>query len=511
MTVIIGALGISACKKSSEEDLSFLGRRLNELNYWSVHKRLSERTNPDRVLCVTAGSTARSSPCQSFNHCVSLYRRTQRKQEAHGGAMDDEMEAAAASAAVRWSDLQPEIWAKIVRHLDSHTDLLRFRSVCSMWRSLVPRLPLHQTAISVPHTVSRVASSSASISSATIFRIEPVPKTSMPDDPLPYRQGWLIKISDSKHELVMEPELGREPESDSEPQLESNSGKLRLLNPLCGSPILYKAGTFLKHLDLLKFRATELCKEYSLRGAKGLALAEVEKVLICPDSPWRDPEDTLALSISKDGNLRYWKYGEESWTHITDGQDQGSWYDDIIVYKGQFYVVDKLGTVSWIDSSMRAIQFSPPMCGGGDRKYLVEWGSDIFVIDRYHEGLGATSRSRHRRRYCLEEVVDFKVYRLDQEWGKWDEVNNLGDVVFFLGTRCSFSVSVRDFNGCPGNCIYFAEQDRFRYKVHVFNLGNRSVKRAAFLPAYMQILWPPPSWLTPIPCLLDPNVPVSIF
>ncbi|OWM66486.1 hypothetical protein CDL15_Pgr013703 [Punica granatum] len=410
--------------------------------------------------------------------------------------MGDERSAAAA-APVRWSGLPPELWAMIGRRLDSYTDILRFRSVCSTWRSLVPRLPRLPPPLSVP-------GSSATIIPATVFRLEPSLETSPSSCPSSSRRGWLIKVSESNPDpvIISVSELEQDLDPEPEPEPESNSGKIRLLSPLCRLPILYKRRPFPGHLDLLKFRATELCREYILQGA-----GEVEKVLISPTSPWRDPEDTVAIAITKDGNLRYWKYGQESWTSITDDRGEASRYDDIILYKGQFYVVDNLGTVSWIDSSMRVVQFSPPMCGGGSRKHLVESGGDIIVIDRY---------SDNYRNPRSGEAVNFRVYRLDQDWGKWDEIRNLGDMVFFLGTSCSFSVSVRDYDGCPGNCIYFLERDiyirvREKMKVYVFSLGNRSIKRMASLPSYLRIMWPPPSWFNPIPCTLDPTVPIQMF
>ncbi|XP_031388071.1 F-box protein At2g26160-like [Punica granatum] len=387
--------------------------------------------------------------------------------------MDDERSVAAA-ADVRWSDLPPELWEMIGRRLDSYTDILRFRSVCSRWRSLVPRLPRLHPPLSVPCPVHHMVGFSAKIIPATIFRLEPSIETSPSDGPPTSRQGWLIKVSESNPDSVVKSiymvgEWDLEPEP--EPEQESNSGKIWLLSPPSHHRILPDRRPFPEHLDLLKFRATELCKDYILWG-----VGEVEKVLISPTSPWRDPKDTVAIAITKDGNLCYWKQGQESWSNITDDRGEASRYDDIILYKGQFYVVDNLGTVSWIDSSIRVVQFSPPMCGGGNRKHLVESGGDIIVIDRYN--LQTTYPDNYRGPRS-DEAVNFKVYRLDQKWGKWEEVRNLGDVVFFLGTSCSFSVSVQDIDGCPGNCIYFVEGEM--KGVYLFSLGSWNIRRTAFL------------------------------
>ena len=64
-----------------------------------------------------------------------------------------------------------------------------------------------------------------------------------------------------------------------------------------------------------------------------------------------------------------------------------------------------------------------------------------------------------RRHIVCPKTVNFEVYKLDQECGRWVRVENLGDRVFFLGNDCSFSVSATDFSGCKGNCIYFIYED----------------------------------------------------
>ena len=68
-------------------------------------------------------------------------------------------------------------------------------------------------------------------------------------------------------------------------------------------------------------------------------------------------------------------------------------------------------------------------------------------------------------------MVGFKVYKLDEEWGRWDLKESLGDRAFILGRDCSLSVSGRDFLGYRGNCICFTEENQ----THVFNLEDRSI------------------------------------
>lgn len=127
--------------------------------------------------------------------------------------------------------------------------------------------------------------------------------------------------------------------------------------------------------------------------------------------------------IRKDGKLEFARCGDEKLTNV---DEQSSHYNDIIVYKGQCYVVDKWGIISWVNSALEVIQFSPPLCGFGGQKHLVESCGDLYVVDQYFEEV-----SNHHLNQDAE-AIDFKVNKLDQEWGKWVNVKDLGDQVFIL-------------------------------------------------------------------------------
>ena len=57
---------------------------------------------------------------------------------------------------------------------------------------------------------------------------------------------------------------------------------------------------------------------------------------------------TAVFVIFGAGRLGLAKSGARSLAVV---DDNGFEYDDITVYKGQFYVIDTLGNVSWIDNS----------------------------------------------------------------------------------------------------------------------------------------------------------------
>ncbi|ONH97221.1 hypothetical protein PRUPE_7G177400 [Prunus persica] len=395
---------------------------------------------------------------------------------------------------VDWSALPKELWLTIGNCLDSRIDVLRFRSVCTLWRSSVP--PFKQTTVPpLPHkfssdAVAAGAEFQALLFQTTVYRMQPLvdgePNSSN-------SKPWLLKLE------------------------ESNSGESRLLHPITNSPLRYSPKA--KNFNLLDFGVVELRKSYSLKYRQNnVIIACVNKVVVMGQTHL---DNCGIFKIFDGGKLGYLRIGDEKWTHF---DERNSHYDDIIVYKGQCYVVDRLGTIFWVSSELKVVPFSPPLCGFGGQKHLVESCGDLYVVDR------CLDRERSER-YHLEdnnvifglhnpvhpnpffanaavpEAIDFKVYKLDQEWARWVDVKNLGDQVFILSNDGSFSVSTRGLARVKGNCILFTDHRHAHLpgvagsgarKCHscVFDLEDGSIKNvAAFRACFM--LWPPSSWLSP--------------
>lgn len=349
----------------------------------------------------------------------------------------------------------------IGRKLDTNMDVQRFRSVCPSWRSSIP--PVSEFALIIGW---------AFVNQCMVYLLEPPPTSPEDSQCPPSREGWLIKVARDGYS--------------------SGRGKVKLLNLLSSRPIWLKGGTFPEVLCTMDYRVTEIFVENYLIAEDGGGYPRAKrKVIVLPDSPWAVLEETSVVGIFAKGKLKCWIHGYEDWNAMDDLDRQ---YDDVIAYKGQFYVVDRFGIVSWIDPSFKIVQFSPPVCShvdGGDRKHLVESGGDLYVVDRY---LNEERRLSRIRAGAVREAAGFRVYRLNQEWGKWDEIRNLGDVALFLGYYSCFSVSVKGFDGCKGNCIYFTTRGG---QVQVFNMKDCSIKRASSSPDHLRILWPPPAWITP--------------
>lgn len=80
-------------------------------------------------------------------------------------------------------------------------------------------------------------------------------------------------------------------------------------------------------------------------------------------------------------------------------------------------------------------------------KYLTVGSEDGLGYD---EGLGFYEEFDS---YTSEKKVEFKVYRLDENAGKWMEVNNLGDRLLFIDDNYTFSAfEVKE------NCILVTDE-----------------------------------------------------
>jgi len=189
----------------------------------------------------------------------------------------------------------------------------------------------------------------------------------------------------------------------------------------------------------------------------------------------------MVFALNNDGKLGVSNIGDQNWTFMDDENQR---YGDIILRKCQLYVVDKWGTIFWIDSSsLKLVQFSPLLYSFGKRKHLVECGGSLYVVDMYVEGVPNDLRAKGIYEY---EVIDIKVYKLDEEWGRWLDVKNLGDVAFVLGKDSNFSLSAQEYYGCERNSIYFYAEGR----ACGFNLENSKFKSP-------QPFWPCPNLFQP--------------
>ncbi|KAL7611072.1 F-box protein SKIP23 [Lactuca sativa] len=390
-----------------------------------------------------------------------------------------------------WSQLPRELLDLISKHLNSETDLVRFRSVCTSWRSSIQlftsRFPI------LPKTGISDSTWGFCLSKRTIFRVELADPDS---DSQQTHVPWLIKV-----------------ERDKPP-------KTHLMNPLTGSDFIPLLPNFPRSLDLLNFRVTELGQEYVLKYINYRPHANsigdsvtlyMEKVAFCRSGV----NGFMLLTIHTSGRLALLKIGEKKWNIIND---LPSPYDDVIFYKGEFYAVDITGrTVVLVMDSETTLKVIANSVFGGDKKFLLESMGELFMVDKFLS-VGPDNDFDYDDEnefyedfdcFMSERTVKLEVYKLDHEEQRWIEVKSLGDRMLFIGDNCGFSASASDFPGCKGNCVFFTglsrEDDGLMKNrgVGVFDLESGSIGPIANNSANSQLFWPPPPWLHSNPVALE--------
>ena len=309
---------------------------------------------------------------------------------------------------VEWSELPKELLPTIGKNLDTRIDIVRFRSVCNTWRSSIPLFhsnsPRFPLIFPSPYPALTPLRTPAYLCQSTIYRLQSLNTSSTSSN-----KARLIKV-----------------EQDS-----NSGGKFRLFDPISNRRTRYPSKT----LNFFDFRVVELTKAYTLRyqlragsstsaneieqvlSVSDISIFGVNKVVMFPNSPWTNVNASAAFVIFNDGKLGFAKSGDKKLILV----DRNSFdYDDIIVYKGQFYVINSLGIVSWIDhSSLKLVQFLPPLCGLGSQKHLVESCGALYVVDGYldKERRRAENNVFYKRGGDCAELIGFKLYRFDEDWG----------------------------------------------------------------------------------------------
>ncbi|CAH2051410.1 unnamed protein product [Thlaspi arvense] len=306
--------------------------------------------------------------------------------------------------------------------LFSVIELKSFRSVCRSWRSSAfdnpfRSRPLIELKLLDP-TENASQQGNAFLSGAAFFRVTP---SSSPN------QGWLIK-------------------SDTD----LNSGKFRLLDHFSRIPLKHRC----KSINLLRFNVSEIQEAYVVHdrrmdepdpGFKRVVLATVQG-------------GDHALGVGWDGRIRFWS--GRIWTIL---KDQLAEFTDV---------------------------YGPPLdesITGSDCRNLsfVQHGGELYIVDRIlKEGdtldpnvfyVCAVDDDGNQIGETSPKTIGFKVYKMDEDMGKWVEVKSLGDDAFVMATDTCFSVSAGEFHGCLKNAIYFADKE---CKIRVFKLEDASITRA---------------------------------
>jgi hypothetical protein len=342
---------------------------------------------------------------------------------------------------VEWLNLPRELWLDIISKKLNTFDVVRFRSVCTLWRSILPR-PFP----SPSHTLRIQDGKFLLLAETKMYRLQPLLPTCSSN------KGWIIKVEKSK------------------------SGKFRHLDVLTNTQISHAFPSNV--LDFMNLRVRELFQAYTLNFSSDGGdlitfepLDDVFKVVLFSD----EVLGQMVFTLRKDGKLRVSNIG---YNNLIIVDDWNRVYHDIILYMGKVYVVDEIGIIFWINcSSFKLVQSSPSLNNNGSRKYLVESNGSLFVVEMYFKRTGVNTSNI---------VIDISVLKVvDEESSRWLRVTDLGDVLFVLSKDLNFSLSANDYYGFEGNRVYCSSKGR----TACFSL-NSSDSEVKFVD---DIFWPCPT------------------
>ncbi|KAK8522250.1 hypothetical protein V6N13_115226 [Hibiscus sabdariffa] len=211
---------------------------------------------------------------------------------------------------------------------------------------------------------------------------------------------WSVKICDRTHDV-----------------------KMGLLNPLTNSELKLVPGNFPLVLDLNNFQVIQLghvyIAEHVLRIDHSLepqTREYREKVVYLQSNTDRD-DFTVLASVLNTGRLAFLRSSEKDWT-VLDFRVQ-----NIITFNGEFYALVRKGRTIVIDQSLNVSSLEPAESFSGTM-FLVECVDNLLAVEMLFDTDVESTMSYGR--FEGEKVVGFKVFKMNEEEQRWDEMGSLG-------------------------------------------------------------------------------------
>lgn len=225
--------------------------------------------------------------------------------------------------------------------------------------------------------------------------------------------------------------------------------------------------------------------------------------------------DDYEVAVIYDGVRRFALYQAKTktWTYFAD-QPQRLTFDDVIYYKGSFYVVDYWMGVAKVESLGTHNSVSQPQLPSIVPRSLPKWMRldtvhDVYMVETFDGDLLLVVRLFHKRDYPVydnEHIMfteKFRVFKIESklnnsELASVEEIRDLGEIAIFLGCNSSLLVPTREFQGLQRNCIYYTNDRMDFYNpidAGIFNLENQSISSHYALECDEDL--PPTNWVVP--------------
>lgn len=216
----------------------------------------------------------------------------------------------------------------------------------------------------------------------------------------------------------------------------------------------------------------------------------MHKAILSSDPETQEQDYSVMIIYGENRELARYDSGNKTWTML---QEAGSFYDDIISHKINFYAVDGYGRVVRCEKS-NVKEIAGPWFFKGNRVYLVVIEEQLSLIIRHWKNNPVSGQKITHK---------FEVYDLDgpENWVHTD----LDGWSVFVGQNQSLAVRVAGSNILKGNCIYFTDDNGDLHKNSITDGRDQGVfdvedETISSLRCYLQDfpprgVWPQSIWL----------------
>ncbi|GAA0144534.1 hypothetical protein LIER_04957 [Lithospermum erythrorhizon] len=394
-----------------------------------------------------------------------------------------------------WSNLPEELLALIKNRLESPSDISRFRAVCSSWRSSnfhIFKDHLDQFVAEVDLR-NNLSSEECLLIQKTIFCLEAHTDNSSS------LSCWLFGV-------------------------EKSGGKLYFVNPFTSMIIHPRPRRLPEVLDLFDYSKITKLQELNIvrsfhEYTDGTEEYEARKALFL--SPPHYEEAMLYVGSYSHG--RTWTLCKLQNGQWGEGQEINPGFNvhDIALYKGRIWIVDGEGCTRVLDSTFKTMEIAQHLFPEEMRclAYLVESSlSGLFLVEKQEHWPSDIFRSKRGDGMSISwwiyrlrmQLLLIKVYKLQEEENRWEEVTHLDDQIMFVCcgdygvSPWSFCVPTTHIPGCKGNSIVFTFNNKHDSLIGnhenpenagVFDMETGKLRLLQRCPGYASLFWPPPSWL----------------
>lgn len=368
-------------------------------------------------------------------------------------------------SSLNWSQLVSDLLDLILKRLPGG-DVLRSKAVCSSWKSVAQAHMSHRIIPWLMLGPKEKVESDANSDPTTLyfFNLEEQ-KTYKFKNAIPKELGecycvgssrdWLVLMDERAHPcLIPKPILQQQDQIIRLPPLRKTDA-LDVCEQIDGS---YKVS----QLKVAPAGTSDKIYRYTYESIKILREYFILKAVLCSDPSSSDNYGVLVI-YGKKSQVAFFKSSSQTWSDLFSDHQS---FVDIVCCKNELYALSFAHAVLVWDLE-NLVPIRKAIIGGVDEHlcymtYLVESAGEVLTVDcvweeDWNDTLGRRLIQEPCNLFRSNRRVNFEVFKLDFDVDdNFPELNSIGDQIFFIGGRHSFSLSSRNVC-CEQNSVYLAD------------------------------------------------------